>query len=113
MSVSETIKNSGRLTFSIKPLANVLKVDLSSKELSPGNLGRDYMIPVGRYEMLYRFAGIQEVLDILQNVSCKIWKKFHPGKAGSLFCTVRILLWQDKTFPCNHFSPPKSDEKVI
>ena len=65
MSVSETIKNSGRLTFPIKPLANVLKVDLSSKEISPGNLGRDYMIPVGRYEILYRFAGIQEVLDIL------------------------------------------------
>ena len=51
MSVSETsIKNLGRLTFSIKPWQN---------------LGGDYMIPVGRYEILYRFARVQEVLDIL------------------------------------------------
>ena len=72
------------------------------------------MNPVDRDEILSGFAGILAVLQILHKLYLVITcKKFHPSKAGYLFCTAGIPLCRDKTFPCNHFSPPKQDEKLI
>ena len=75
-------------------------------------LGSDYMIPVGRDEILSRFTGIPAVLYTLHELHpAIIWKKFHPVKTGSLYCTAGIPLCRDQIFPCNCFSPPKRDEK--
>ena len=76
-------------------------------------LGGDYIILVGRDEILYRFAGILVVLQTLHKLYPAITcKKFHSGKAGFLFCTAGILFCWDKIFLCNRFNPPKRDEKV-
>ena len=48
------MRNLGRLTFSIKASANVLELDVSNREFSLGNLGGDYMIPVGQDEIKSR-----------------------------------------------------------
>ena len=57
------------------------------------------MIPVGQNEILSCFAGIPAVLKILHKLFLAIiCKKFHPGKAGSFFCTAEILLCRDKIF---------------
>ena len=39
-------------------------------------------------------------------------ERFHPGKAGSLFCTAGIPLCRYEIFPDSHFIPPERDEKV-
>ena len=71
------------------------------------------MIPVGRDEILSRFAEIPAVLQTLHKLHPAITcKKFHPGKTGSLFCFAGIPLCRDDSFPYNRFSPPKRDEKV-
>ena len=78
-----------------------------------GFLGGDYMIPVRQTEILPYFAVIQAVLQILHKLYLTIThKKFHPGKARSLFCNAEISVFRNKIFPCNCFSPPKWDEKV-
>ena len=57
------------------------------------------MIPVGRDEILSRFAGIPAVLEILHKLYLVIKrKKFHPGKAGSLFITAGIPLCRDEIY---------------
>ena len=69
---------------------------------------------VGREEILSCFAGIPPVLKIFHKLYLAIiCKKFHPGKAGPLSCTIGIPHFPDKIFPCNCFSPPKRDEKLI
>ena len=73
-------------------------------------LGGDYMIPVGRDEILSRFAGIPAVVKTLYELYLTITcEKFDPE---SLFCTAGIPLCWDEIFPCNRFSPPRRDEKV-
>ena len=50
------------------------------------------MIPVGRDEILSRFAGIRSVLKTLHKLHSAITcKKFHPGKAESLFAGTKFL----------------------
>ena len=76
-------------------------------------LGGDYMIPFCRDEILSRFAGSRQYSKLFINFI--LWlhgKKFHPGKAGSRFCTARIPFCRDEIFPCNCFSPPKRGEKI-
>ena len=77
-------------------------------------LGGDYMIWVGLDETLSHFAGIPAVLQTLHKLYPAIkCEKVYLGKVGYLICTAWILLFWDKIFPCNRFSPPKCDEKVI
>ena len=45
------------------------------------------MIPVGKDEILFRFAGIPAVLCIILEITCK---KFHPGKLGSRFAGAKF-----------------------
>ena len=74
------------------------------------DLGGDYMISVVRDEILSCFTGILGVLGILHKLYLAITcKKFHPDKAGSLFCTAGIPLCRNEIFPCNCFSLPKRD----
>ena len=57
------------------------------------------MILVGGDESLCRFAGIPAVLKILHKLHIAITsKKFHSGKAGSLFSTAGIPLCSDEIF---------------
>ena len=79
-------------------------------------LGGDYMIPVGRDEILSRSRDSAEISAVLLTlhksypaITCE---KFHPSKVGSRFCTVGISLCRNEIFPCNHFSPLKQDEKI-
>ena len=62
------------------------------------------MIPVSPNEILPRFTKLHFA------ITCE---KIHLGKAGSLFCTIGIPPCQEDMFPCNRFSQPKWDEKVI
>ena len=72
------------------------------------------MILVDQDEILSRFAKILAVLETPPKLySAIIHEKFYPGKAGSLFCTVEILLCWGEIFPCNCFSLPKPDKIVI
>ena len=67
-------------------------------------------VSVVRDEILSCFTGILAVLGILHKLYLAITcKKFHPDKAGSLFCTAGIPLCRNEIFPCNCFSPPKRD----
>ena len=73
----------------------------------------DYMIPVGRDEILSRFVGIPAVLEILRKLYLAITcKKFHPGKTGSICYTAKIPLCWHEVFPCNPFSRPKGNGKI-
>ena len=62
-------------------ISNVCKVQI----FALNNLGGDYIIPVGRKEILSRFAEIPAVLKIFQKIYFAVTcKKFRPGKAGPL-----------------------------
>ena len=51
------------------------------------------MIPVGRNEVLSRFAEIPAVLQNLHKSYPAItWERFHPGEAEPLFCANGIPL---------------------
>ena len=77
-------------------------------------MGSDYMIPVGRDEILSRFIGIPAVLNkpFINYILLLHVKSFVPARRDPS-CTAGIPLCQEGIFPCNHFSPPKWDEKVI
>ena len=77
-------------------------------------LSCDYVIPFGWDEILSCFAGTPTVLWTLHKLYPTIrCKKFRYDKVGSLFCTVGTPFCQEEISPCNRFSPPKRDEKVI
>ena len=71
------------------------------------------MIPVSLDEILSCFAGIAVVLQTLQKLHAAILcEMFHPGKVGSLFCSLLSPLCRYGIFSYNRFSPPRRDRKV-